>query len=291
MRNPYEVLGVKPNAGEAEIRKAFRKLAKQYHPDLNPGNQAAESKFKDVNAAYDLLSDAAKRGRFDRGEIDAEGHETFAHAHAQSGPGGGWQHAAGPGGGFRFSFGGGEDVGDLFSQVFGGEAARPGGHDIHARVQVDFLDAVNGAKRRIALAGGRSLDVAIPAGVEDGQTLRLKGQGEGGRGDLLLEIRVAPHKLFRRERDDIHIDVPITLVEAVAGGRVTVPTPSGRVSVSVTAGANSGKVLRLKGKGVAGRGDLYVTLQLVLPERIDEELAAFVKDWGRRHHYDPRAGM
>ena len=301
MRNPYEILGLKPNADQAEIRKAFRKLAKQYHPDLNPGNKAAESTFKEVNAAYDLLSDPLKRGRFDRGEIDAEGRE--AHAFAEAGGfdpsrAGRWR-SAGPGQGFSFSVGGGagEDVGDLFAKMFGQGgfgASAPRGRDLRQSVRVEFVEAVNGATRRLTLPGGRQLDVTIPAGVENGQVLRLKGQGDfglgGQKGDLLLEIQVAPHSRFVRQGDDIRMDLPISLMEAVAGGRITVPTPSGRVSVTIPEGANSGQVLRLKGKGVAGRGDLYLTLQVTLPKPIDADLAALVRQWGDAHRYDPRAG-
>lgn len=309
MRNPYEVLGVKPNASEDELRKAFRKLAKQYHPDLNQGNKAAESKFKDINAAYDLLSDPEKRTRFDRGEIDAEGRETFARTYANAGGGGygprartyGW-----PGGGhteFRFGSGGGEheDISDLFAHVFGDRGAgfgasteAPGrGRDRKHQVTIDFLDAVNGARRRMTLPDGRSVDVAVPAGIEEGQTLRLKGLGEPVRGaqpagDLLLEIHITPHALFRRSGNDIHMDLPISLPEAIVGARVTVPTPTGKVAVKVPPGSNTGSVLRLKGKGVTG-GDQYVTLKIVLPEHVDEELAEFIKDWSRRHNYDPRA--
>ncbi len=316
MRNPYDVLGVKPNAGEAEIRKAYRKLAKQFHPDLNQGNEAAETRFKEINAAYDLLSDTTKRSRFDRGEIDAEGHETFAHAGA-SGPGGGFGFGFDPRAGvrgfrsrgfgaqggrndFRFEFGsaGGEDMSDLFAHMFGDAAgaggARTRGRDRQLEITVEFLDAANGGKRRLRLPDGRTLDASIPAGVADGQVLRLKGQGEPGQaggpaGDLLLTVRVASHPRFRRQGDDIHVTLPISLGEAMEGGRMPVPTVSGQVTMTVPAGSNSGRVLRLKGKGIKG-GDQYVTLQVTLPEPPDAELAAFLRDWGRRHPYDPRGG-
>ena len=310
MRNPYDILGVKPNASEDEIRKAFRKLAKQYHPDLNQGNKAAENTFKDVNAAYDLLSDPGRRARFDRGEIDAEGRETFSRTYAGAGAGGyGFDpRARGPGGWpggreSRFGVGGDyEDVSDLFAHVFGQHAPFGAGADagtgsgVRDRrhpLPIDFLDAVNGAKRRVTLGGSRAVDVTIPPGVEEGQTLRLKGLGEPGRGgqpagDLLLEVRIAPHPRFRRVGNDIHLDVPISLSEAVAGARITVPTPTGNVVVRVPPGSNTGSVLRLKGKGVKG-GNQYVTLKVALPDPIDDELADFIRDWSRRHHYDPRS--
>jgi DnaJ-class molecular chaperone len=306
--NPYDVLGVKNSASEDEIRKAFRKLAKQWHPDMNPGDAKAEARFKEINAAYDLLSDPAKRKRFDAGEIDADGREqAFAHG----GPfGGGFGQRArgfqsGPGGGgFSFNFGGGhpEDLGDLFSHMFG-ERFGPGGPggaggafkgaDRRHELTVDFVDAARGASRRIALPGGKSLDVTIPAGLKDGQTLRLKGQGEkgaAGAGDLLLTVKVAPHKLFRREGDDIHMDLPITLAEAVSGGKVQVPTVTGPVAVSVPPRSNTGTVLRLKGKGING-GSQYVTLKIALPEHMDEELVRFIERWSGSHPYDPRANL
>lgn len=297
MRNPYDILGVKPTASEDELRKAYRRLAKRYHPDLNPGNAEAEARFKEANAAYDLLSDPAKRVRFDRGEIDAEGRETFAHAYSQAR---GQPHPGGAAAGHRFGTGGAEDLGDLFSHLFGDRFG--GGHgdfrmrggDVRHAVTVDFMDAALGARRRLTLADGRSLDVTIPAGLRDGQVLRLKGQGSPGlggdvAGDLLLEVHVAPHKLFRRIKDDIHVDWPVSLAEAVAGGRVAVPTVHGEVTVTVPAGSNSGTVLRLKGKGVTG-GDQYVTLRVMLPRVPDPELTAFVKEWSARHPYDPREG-
>lgn len=294
MRNPYDILGVKPTASEDDLRKAFRKLAKKFHPDLNPGSKEAEARFKDVNAAYDLLSDPVRRARFDRGEIDAEGRETFARAHAHAGPRGRTQS-------FRFEAGAPGDMSDLFSHLFGDRFA--GGHgdfrmrgaDRRHAVTVDFMDAALGARRRIALPDGRSLEITIPAGLRDGQTLRLKGQGDPGvggdvAGDLLLEVHVAPHKLFRRVGDDIHLDLPVGLGEAVAGGRVPVPTVHGTVTVTVPPGSNTGTVLRLKGRGLNG-GDQYVTLQVMLPKAPDPELAAFVREWAARHPYDPREGL
>jgi DnaJ-class molecular chaperone len=302
MRNPYDVLGVKPSASGAEIRKAYRKLAKQVHPDLNPGNEAAAARFRDINAAHDFLSDPVKRRRFDHGEIDADGRETFAQAahtqaHPQAGPGGfgfGFDpFAARPHGGsgghnFRFEFGGEEDVSGLFSHLFGDAAGRPGA-DRRIPLTVDFIAAANGGKRRLPLSGGRSLEVTLPPGLGDGQTLRLRGQGEGG-GDLLLDISVTSHPFFRRVGDHIHVDVPITLSEAVEGGRIAVPTVTGRVMVVVPPKSNSGRVLRLKGKGIKG-GDQYITLVVTLPEAVDEELAAFVRKWSLRHPYDPRGDM
>jgi DnaJ-class molecular chaperone len=301
-RNPYEVLGVKPEASEEDIRAAYRKLAKKHHPDLNPGNKAAETRFKEIAAAYDLLSDKEKRARFDRGEIDASGAERPEHAYSRYR---GFAEGA-PGERYEFHSAEGvapDDLDDLFAFFArgrgGGRGPRRGG-DVHFSLTVDFLTAVNGAKQRLSLAPDRSLDVTIPAGVRDGQILRLQGQGAPGRegapaGDALIEIHVAPHPFFRREGDDIHLDLPVTLGEAVLGGKVTVPTPSGSVSMTLPANANTGRVLRLKGKGVprpdGSRGDQYVTLRVVLPEGGDAELARFLRDWAPKHPYDPRRGM
>jgi DnaJ-class molecular chaperone len=305
MRSPYDILGVKREAGEDEIRKAFRKLAKQWHPDMRPDDTQAESRFKEINAAYDLLTDPARRARFDRGEIDADGREQPRTEHAFNGGGNPFQGRAqrqGPGG-FRFEFGGGaEGVEDIVSELFGQRFGQQRTGKFHMRgedrrhaVTVDFLDAVNGATRRMSLPGGRSLDVTISPGLKDGQTLRLKGQGDPGLGggtpgDLLLEVHVAPHRLFKRVGDDIHLDIPITLVEAIDGGRITVPTVTGQVTVTVPRHANTGTVLRLKGKGIKG-GDQYVTLKVTLPAEPDDELARLVRDWSLRHPYDPRAGL
>jgi DnaJ-class molecular chaperone len=301
-RNPYEVLGVKKEAMADEIRTAYRALAKKHHPDLNPGNKQAEALFKEISAAYDLLSDADKRARFDRGEIDEAGNEKpRAYAYQDFAEGA-------PGAKYRTSHENmsPEDLDDLFS-FFGRGGARGGhggegatirmrGGDRQYALTVDFLDAVNGAKQRLELAPGKSLDVTIPAGVRDGQVLRLAGQGGPGlgggpAGDALIEIRVAPHALFRREGDDIHLDLPVTLGEAVLGGRVTVPTPTGAVTMTVPPHSNTGTVLRLRGKGVAGNGDELVTLKVVLPSDSNAELDTFLKDWAAKYPYDPRKGM
>jgi DnaJ-class molecular chaperone len=302
-RNPYEVLGVEREATEDEIRRAYRKLAKRHHPDLNPGNKQAEARFKEIAAAWDLLSDKEKRARYDRGEIDETGAERPQRTHAwyrdfaEGAPGARYHAAEGVAP---------EDLDDILS-MFGGAARRGGGRTFRMRGQdlpfslaVDFLDAVNGARRRLSLAPDKSLDVTIPAGVRDGQVLRLQGQGAPGigggpPGDALIEVHVAPHPFFRREGDDIHLDLPVTLAEAVLGGKVPVPTISGAVTMTIPPQSNTGRVMRLKGKGVpradGQHGDQYVTLKLVLPEQADEALANFVRDWAPKHPYDPRRGM
>lgn len=295
--DPYATLGVSRSATADEIRRAYRTLAKELHPDVRPGDKAAEERFKKATAAFNLLSDPTTKARFDRGEIDADGNERMAfgsrprqgaRAHAGAGAG------AGPGPGAD-AF----DLGDIFSDLFGpgfGSSrsyTRMRGRDIRFTLEVDFLDAVNGARKRISLAEGRTLDVAIPAGVETGQVLRLKNQGgpgvQGGpAGDALVELNVKPHPFFRREGQDIHMDLNISLTEAVEGGKIQAPTPTGPVTLTIPAGSNTGKVLRLKGKGVSGQGDQFVRLQVVLPEIPDEELRRFVKKWPKRDYTPPR---
>jgi DnaJ-class molecular chaperone len=298
--DPYSVLGVSRTATADDIRRAYRALAKELHPDVRPDDKQAEERFKRATAAFNLLSDPVMKSRFDRGEIDADGNERMAfssrprqgaRAHAGAGAG------AGPGGGAgaQDAF----DLGDIFSDLFGpgfgnGRSySRMRGRDIRFTLEIDFLDAINGAKRRVSLAEGRTLDVAIPAGVESGQVLRLKNQGgvgvQGGpAGDALVELTVRPHAFFRREGQDVHMDLNISLTEAVEGGRVQAPTPSGAVTLTIPAGSNTGKTLRLKGKGVAGQGDQFVRLMVVLPEAADEELKKFVKKWPKRDYVPPR---
>jgi DnaJ-class molecular chaperone len=296
--DPYAALGVSRSASADDIRRAYRTLAKELHPDVRPGDKAAEDRFKRATAAFNLLSDPVTKQRFDRGEIDADGNERMAfnrgprqgaraHAGAGAGPGG----PAGAGDPF--------DLGDIFSDLFGpgfGGArtySRMRGRDIRFTLDIDFLDSINGARRRISLAEGRTLDVAIPAGVETGQVLRLKNQGGAGvqggpAGDALVELKVRPHLFFRREGQDVHMDLNISLTEAVEGARIQAPTPSGAVTLTIPAGSNTGKVLRLKGKGVSGHGDQFVRLQVMLPEAMDEDLRRFVKKWPKRDYVPPR---
>src|SRR5688572_10993056 len=298
----YSVLGVAKTASAGDITKAYRKLAKKLHPDLNPGDKSAEERFKRITAAYDIVGDEEKRGRYDRGEIDASGQETPQRRYYR-------EYAGGEEGARYRSTAGYEDIGafsDLFGDLFGERGgARAGaggrrfsmrGQDAQYRLDVDFLDAVNGTKTRITLPDGGTLDVAIPPGVTDGQVLRLRGKGtpglgEGEAGDALIEISVKSHPVFKRECDDIVVEVPITFDEAVLGGKVEVPTIGGRVSVTVPAGANTGQTLRLKGRGIKSKGrsgDQLVKLSVVLPERIDEDLKSFAERWRQDHSYDPR---
>ncbi|MBB3593349.1 DnaJ-class molecular chaperone [Rhizobium sp. BK529] len=302
-QDPYELLGVKRDATQKEIQSAFRKLAKKLHPDLNPGDKKAEAKFKDISTAYEILGDEEKRGRFDRGEIDITGAEQPPRSYyrdyaSASGPGDAYHNGAG-----FADFG---EADDLFASFFsrraagGGRQFRSRGQDMHFSMDVDFLDAVNGTKTQVKLPDGPALDVQIPPGSRDGQTLRLRGKGEPGvgggpAGDALIDIRVRPHRFFTRTGDDIRLDLPVTLAEAVLGGKVRVPTPSGPVNLTLPPNSSSGKVLRLKGKGVPKRGgdagDVYVTLKIMLPDQPDEQLAAFVRNWAGANAHDPRSKM
>jgi DnaJ-class molecular chaperone len=297
--DPYKVLGVARDAPNEEVRGAYRKLAKQLHPDLNPANPAAaEERFKKVSAAYDIVGDPEKRKQYDRGEIDANGEPRrgFHRAHAGGGPFGGRRSSGQPGDDYGF----GDIFSDLFGRGRGGDAGGPfaaRGRDVRYTLEVDFLEAAAGAKKRVTMPDGGVLDLAVPEGVADGQTLRLKGKGSPGAlgseaGDALVEIRVRPHPQFRRAGDDIALDLPITIDEAVLGAKIEVPTVSGRVQLTIPKGTSSGRVFRLKGKGVRNTttghtGDQLATVRIVLPDAIDDKLAYFMSEWRQSHRYNP----
>jgi DnaJ-class molecular chaperone len=294
--DPYKTLGLSRDATPEQIRAAYRVLAKKYHPDLNPGNATAEDRFKAVNAANDLLSDPEKRARFDRGEIDAAGDQTAPEPPR-------YYRYADAGEGARYQTNDDTMFSDLFSDLFsrgGGEGLRMRGADMRFSLAVDFLDAVNGATRTLTLPDGRTLAVTIPPGIDEGQILRLKGQGGSGlnggpSGDALIEVHIQPHRLFRREGDDLHIEMPVTLQEAVLGARIPVPTPTGPVQMAVPKRADDGTRLRLRGRGIpahAGRpaGDLYVTLRVTLADA-DEALEAFLREWKPAKAANPRRTM
>lgn len=299
----YETLGVEKTATEDDIRKAYRRLAKAHHPDLNPGNKEAEKRFKEISAANAILSDPEKRRRYDAGEIDEQGTERpperrFYREYAEAGPS------------FRYGTGDGygqfEDLGGIFEEMLrrggaegaGGQARfRMRGHDTGYRLAIGFLEAVNGAQKRIDLPDGRTLDVRIPAGVSEGQTLRLAGMGGPGvnggpPGDAMIEVEVRPHPVFRRDGTTIRSVLPISLNEAVSGASVRVDTISGPVDLKIPKGSSSGRVMRLRGKGVPDaqgqRGDHLVELRIELPGEPDAELERLVSEWEKAHPYDPR---
>lgn len=296
MKNPYDVLGVASTASAAELQSAYRKLAKKLHPDLNPGDKAAEEKFKEVAGAYDLLGDPDKRKRFDNGEIDATGAERqqqrYYRDYASADQGDPYADMSG-----YADFMDGEDpFADLLRRSQQQRANRRG-QDMHYRLPIEFVESITGANKRISLPDGSNLDVKIPAGLVDGQTLRLKGKGapgfgKGGPGDAMIEVEVKPDSRFTRDGDDITLELPISLTEAVLGGKVPVVTPTGTVTMSVPKGANSGTTLRLKGKGAprrgGGHGDQFVKLRVVLPKPSDPELEAFVSNWAKGKDYNPR---
>jgi DnaJ-class molecular chaperone len=294
--DPYQTLGVKKDASQDDIQKAYRRLAKKLHPDLNPGNELAEERFKEVSQAYDLLGDPGKRARFDRGEIDASGAERPRQRYYRDFAEGASSYASDSG---FADFG----ADDFLSEIFGRQARgnlRMRGQDVHYRLPLGFLDAINGGKQQLTLPDGSVLDVAIPPGTRDGQILRLRGKGRPGigggpPGDALIEIEVRPHHIFTRKGDDIHVELPISLKEAVLGGKVSVPTPSGAVTMTVPKWSNTGTVLRLKGQGApkpgGGRGDEYVALKVMLPERPDPELEKFVSQWAPVDARGPRQAM
>ena len=307
--DPYQVLGVSRSASADEIRKAFRKLAKANHPDTNPNNKEAEERFKRVSAAFDILGDPPKRKKFDAGEIDADGRETARGFTGGQGP---WGPPPGGGFGGGHGFGGargqtfeGADLGDILGEMFGGGGGARGGRagggfsqrgsDVRARLEIDLEDAIRGGKRRIAFSDGRTIDVTIPKGAQEGQTLRLKGQGSPGRagpGDALIELTIKPHPMFRREGEHLVMDVPVTAYDAILGGRAEAPTPDGPVTLTIPKGANTGTRLRLRHRGLLDangkRGDLFARLEVVLPDGPDPSLEGFAEIWRRERPYAPK---
>jgi DnaJ-class molecular chaperone len=312
MADPYATLGVARDASEADIKKAYRTLAKELHPDRNKDNPKASERFGQVTQAYDLLTDKDKRARFDRGEIDGDGNPSSPFGFG-GGPGGGFRPGAG-GGRSQFDFGGGGDASgfeDLFGGLFGGgqrggdagfgggsfgRRQAPKGANVPYRLTVPFTEAATLSPQRIMLRDGKTIDLKLPAGVESGTQMRLAGKGDpgaGGAGDAIVTIEVQPHRFFTREGDDVRIDLPISLAEAVLGGEVRVPTVEGAVMLKVPKGSTSGKVLRLKGRGFhkkgGGRGDQLVTLMVDLPVG-DDALVEFVQGWPGRDQ-DPRSKL
>jgi DnaJ-class molecular chaperone len=321
MRDPYEVLGVPRGASAAAIKSAYRKLAKKHHPDSNKNDPKAADRFSELNSANEIIGDEDKRKQFDRGEIDGEGKPRF-----QGFPGGGGRAGA-PGGGFEShgfrtgtagpgNMGGGAGFEDILNSMFGGAAGRGGARagrtspfefdtggigldlDLNVAMAVSLEEAVNGAEKRVRLPNGKELNVKIPAGVVAGQQIRLKGQGETAAGhppgDLLIAVSIAPHPFFKVDGSDLRVDLPITLYEAVLGGKVRVPTLGSAVELSIPKNTSSGRTFRLKGKGLpkaGATGDLYVTTRIILPDGNDAELEALMQKWRDGHPYNPRSDL
>jgi DnaJ-class molecular chaperone len=308
MRDPYAVLGVGKSAKADEIKKAFRKLAKKFHPDQNTSDPKAKEKFAEANSAYEILGDEKKRGQFDRGEIDAEGKPRFQgfEGFGAGRPGGGQARHEFRSGGNPFG-GGGFDASDLFADLFGGAGRRAGrteavkGPDINVTVTVSLAEAVNGATTRVAMPTGKTLDIRIPAGLEDGKQIRLKGQGYSGPtptsepGDAIVTVQIAPHPYFRIEGADLRLDLPVTLYEAVLGGKVQVPTLGAAVELNIPAGSTGGRTLRLRGKGLpkpgGGAGDLLATVRVILPDAPSQELEAVARQMAAEKPYNPRKDL
>lgn len=315
MRDPYTVLGVSHTSTDDEIKSAYRNLAKKFHPDVNPGKKDIEQKFKEINAAYDILGDTDKRAKFDRGEMDSGGNERQQQYQQWRSNRSRGAEASGDFADFVAE--------DIFADLFGGTRARgtrftgnwgvgedpfaaakqrSRGSDIQQALHVSFVEAAMGGRKRVSLPSGKTIEVAVPPGTENGRKLRLKGQGQGGQregsaGDAIIEIHVEPHPFFTAKGQDIHLELPVTFYEASLGAAVTTPTLEGPVEIKIPKGSNSGTVLRLRGKGIpdpqGARGDQYVKLKVILPDPSDESFTKFAEKWAQNHPYDPRkkAGM
>lgn len=303
MNDPYDVLGIARSATDTDIKNAFKKLARKFHPDLHPGDKVAEERFKDISSANDLLKDKEKRRRFDAGEIDASGAEKpqerfyrdFADGPAYT------SHATQDG------FTSKEELEEFLSRAFGGgtqstqDTRWARGQDVSYVLPIGFMEAANGARRTITLSEGKTLQVTIPEGAEDRQMLRLKGQGmpgfgAGPAGDAFVELHIEPHPYFHRKDDNIHVEVPITLKEAVLGARIQVPTVSGSVTMTIPKGSNTGTTLRLRDKGIRNhktgqRGHQLITLKVALPTGDEPELKAFLETWQPKTPDEPRKEM
>jgi DnaJ-class molecular chaperone len=326
MRDPYDVLGVQKSANADDVKRAYRKLAKKLHPDANTNDPKAAQRFAELNSAYEILGEEDKRKAFDRGEIDAEGKprfrgfEGFGHGHP-GGAGAGREgvfetFSFGPegfrrSGGGRSGFGGGGGFEDIIKDMFGGAArgARGGfafepedfgpapSRDIQAALTITLPEAASGTTKRVHLPSGKDVEVKIPAGLADGQQIRLRGQGlpgAAGAGDVLISVSIATHPLFTRDGNDLRIELPVTLYEAVLGAKVRVPTLTGAVDLAIPAGSSSGRTFRLKGKGLKAKtaqGDLYATLRIVLPEGNDPELEELMRRWQAQKPYNPRSDL
>jgi DnaJ-class molecular chaperone len=321
MRDPYEVLGVPRGASAAAIKSAYRKLAKKHHPDANKNDPKSAARFAELNSANEIIGDETKRKQFDRGEIDAEGKPRFqgfpgGQPGARGGPGGFETHTFRTGGTGPGGFGGGGGFEDILNSMFGGAAgrgARPGGGttfefdtggialdlDVSVAMTVSLEESVKGVEKRVRLPTGKELNVKIPAGVVAGQQIRLKGQGETAPGhppgDLLITVNIAPHRFFKIEGSDLRLDLPITLYEAVLGGKIRVPTLGSAVELSIPKNTSSGRTFRLKGKGLpkppGAAGDLFVTTRIMLPDGNDAELEALMQKWRDGHTYNPRSEL
>ena len=309
-QDPYQTLGVSRSASTAEIRKAFHKLAKANHPDVNPDNKAAEERFKRASAAFDLLGDPDKKARFDRGEIDGDGREVprgFTGGGPFSGKPGRKPQGPGAGGGNPFQ---GADFEDILSEIMGGRAgggfSQRGpqngpmkGEDMRLRLEIELEEAIRGGPKRISLPDGQTLDITLPTGAKDEQVLRLRGKGGPGRlggpaGDAMIELIIKPHPVFRREAGsaDLTMDLPVSVPDAVLGARVDAPTPEGSVALTIPPRSNSGQMLRLKGRGAYAadgrRGDLFARLMIMLPDAPDEALVRFSTEWRDKRPYAPK---